>query len=163
MDIQLSREILDYNNKISIDHFVRQERAASELDTRIRAFQDIPTEEKARVKPGICIDLNERVYIPGLQLIQEYPEEAYAARWQYAWGEHYAHLRLYLTENCGEHAPYEPYPEPPDLDCANYEYQEDAEEDAWTYWYSEDAQKMRVSKEIHPLRLACAYLPSRPR
>jgi hypothetical protein len=150
-----------YDSCTAIQSLVARERATAELDTRIRAYQGISSEEKVRVEPGICVDLNEQVYISGLQLIQSDPEQAYVPIWQYAWGEHYAHLRLYLTTECAEHVPYEPYPEPPDLDCANYDYQEDAEEDAWTYWYSEDAQEMRVSREIHPLRLACAYLPSR--
>ena len=177
-EIDLSQEDIDfcrrasgsssssYASCISIQKTWQSDVLASELDSRIRGYQHASEEEKEKHRPVICRDLDEQVYIPGLRRIESNPEQAYIHQWGqtegYAWGKHYAHLRLYLTKICAKHVPYEPYAEPPNLDCANYEHQEDAEEDGWTYWYSEKGDALITGRDSLQRPVFCSYLPSRP-
>ena len=141
---------------------------AAELERRYQLLKHQPESEQAKHWPGICRDIDDQVYIPILYsaVVESGPSFLLDQRHSRFLGWHAGHLRLYLTESCAEHVPYEPYPEPPDLDCANYDYREDAEEDAYTYWYADDIKHLLdyeySSTWGTTTELICGYLPSRP-
>ena len=137
---------------------------AAELERRYQLLKHQPESEQRKHWPGICRDINELVYIPALyEAVESGP-----SFWHPIFlSGHAGELRMLLTTECAEHVPYEPYPEPPDLDCANYDYREDAEEDAYTYWYADDIDNL-LDYEYSPTwgtttELVCGYLPSRPK
>lgn len=141
---------------------------ATELNQRMQFIKHEPESEQEKHWPGICRGLDEQVYVPMLhEAVAGFGDPSILYNRAYAripnW--HAGELRLYLTTECAEHVAYAPYPEPPDLDCANYEYREDAEEDAWTYWYADDLSDV-VDHEYSlewgtTTEIVCGYLPSR--
>ncbi len=140
-----------------------------ELQQRFQLLQHLPESEQQKHTPGLCRDLDEQVYIPALYEAGEHGDLSVLLRGgDYAvfLGRHGGEMRMFLTTECAEHVPYEPYPEPPDLDCANYDYREDAEEDAYTYWYADDINDVldyEVSAEWGTTtEIICGHLPSRP-
>ena len=141
-------------------------RDAADLETRYQLLKHQPESEQRKHWPGLCHDLDELVYIPTLYRASQNDDPSFL--WNDVFlSEHTGELRMLLTTECAEHVPYEPYTEPPDLDCANYDYREDAEEDAYTYWYADDINDL-LDYEYSPTwgtttELVCGYLPSRPK
>lgn len=141
-----------------------------ELEQRFQLLKHQPESEQEKHLPGICRDIDEQVYIPALYeaAVEVDDLSVLLRREEYArfLGRHAGELRMFLTTECAEHISYESYPEAPDLDCANYDYREDAEEDALTYWYADDIEDVldyEYSQEWGTTtELVCGYLPSRP-
>ncbi len=128
----------------------------------------MPQSEIEKHWPGVCRDLN-LIYMDTLARAENPPPYAdrqtilFYGEERFAWGYHAGHLRQYLLSECAEYVPYEPYPEAPDLDCANYDYQEDAKEDRWRYWYADDVGDIidYLQTSFGPLEVYCGYLPER--
>ena len=162
-DSSLTGPIIRYNSKLGIDHYWQRELNAAELERRYQLLKHQPESEQRKHWPGLCRDIDEQVYIPALH---EATQSGVSFNSPIFLSGHWGNLRMLLTTECAEHVPYEPYPEPPDLDCANYDYREDAEEDAYTYWYADDINDL-LDYEYSPTwgtttELVCGYLPSRP-
>lgn len=156
------------NSSVKDPHRPLSTPCTNELEQRVQLLPTAPESEQVKHWPDICRRLDEQVYIPtlyrrtvesnDLSLLFE-REVAVIFNW------HVGDLRMYLTTECSEHVSYEPYPEPPDLDCANFDYREDAEEAAWTYWYADDINDI-VDHQFSPTwgtttEIICGYLPSR--
>ena len=166
-DSSLTGPIIRHNSKSNIDHYWQRELDAAEVERRYQLLEHQPESEQEKYWPGICRDINERVYIPALYRVSQNDDPSFLnSSWHPIFlGGHTGELRMLLTTECAEHVPYEPYPEPPDLDCANYASQEEAEEARWTFWYAEDVGDLidYVVAPTYTLEVVCGYLPSRPK
>ena len=141
-----------------------------ELEQRIQFIKSEPESEKEKHWPGICRGVDEQVYIPALyrrggergdpSYLYQRGVHAVFFNW------HVGELRLWLTTECAEHVPYEPYPDPPVKDCSDFDFREDAEEYAYTYWYAKHLGSI-VDHVVHTAyrdaitEIVCGYLPSR--
>lgn len=191
VDDKLTDALIAENARLNADYRERRGNAdmpTSDVFTRLEVIgaANVPESEVMRVKPGICHDLR-MVYIGRLALIDSHDpsrfnafdlqHEVYGKTDSNPWSGHLGHLRQYIIRNCAEYVEFEPYQAAPEgtFDCANYEYQEDAEEARWTYWYAEELQELQrtvttndslfyVLELFHEgsgRELICAYLPSR--
>ena len=139
-----------------------------ELEQRIQLLRHEPEPEQEKHWAGICRSLDEQVYIPtlysvavesGPSFLYHREEHALIFNW------HAGDLRMFLITDCSEHVPYEPYPEPPQKDCSDFDYREDAGEYVYTYWYAEHIGDL-IDREYSSTwgttrEIVCGYLPSR--
>ena len=174
-DIALAQESQAW--RWEYDFFVMSGKAAEwEERYQILNAANVPDSEREKHWPDMCRDLDEQVYIQILHSIaisQDGPTwHVYSHDHAPVFDWHVGELRWFLIQECGEHVPYEPYPEVPEgtFDCANYDYREDAEEARWTYWYSDelqwDSDSPFLTLQYQPgfgtyREIICGYLPSR--